>query len=218
MTERYRLVVFDWDGTLADSAAIIAESIQEACRDLGLEVPDESSAKYVIGLGLADAVAHVAPGIAPAARRELAERYRSHYLARDPNIRLFAGVTELLDLLAARGAWLAVATGKSRVGLARALEQSGLGGRFLATRCADEGLPKPHPDMLLHLIEHLGVAAAETVMIGDTTHDVQMAHNAGVAGVAVSWGAHPVAALRELEPQACLHSVHELRQWLEARL
>ena len=216
MTERLRLVVFDWDGTLADSAAIIAESIQESCRDLGLAVPDETSAKYVIGLGLQDAVAHVAPGIPPSQQRALAERYRQHYLARDPNIRLFAGAIELLDMLQARGAWLAVATGKSRVGLARALDQTGLAARFQATRCADEGFSKPHPEMLLYLLDRLGVAPAEALMVGDTTHDMQLAHNAGVRGLAVSWVAHPQAALQELAPTACFAAMTELHHWLAA--
>lgn len=215
MTERLRLVVFDWDGTLADSAAIIAESIQEACRDLGLEVPDEQRARYVIGLGLLDAVAHVAPGIAPEKRQELAERYRQHYLARDPNIRLFAGVGQLLDMIEARGAWLAVATGKSRLGLDRALLQTGLEKRFHATRCADEGFAKPHPDMLLYLLDRLGVAPEEAVMVGDTTHDLQLARNAGVRGLAVSWGAHPRTALEELSPDACFGVMPELHSWLE---
>lgn len=215
MPERLRLVVFDWDGTLADSAAIIAESIQEACRDVGLEVPDEQCARYVIGLGLQDAVAHVAPGIAPARQRELAERYRQHYLARDSDIRLFAGVTELLDMLASRGAAMAIATGKSRVGLTRALEQTGLGSRFQATRCADEGLAKPHPDMLLYLLDRLGVTPAEALMVGDTTHDIRLAHNAGVRSAAVAWGAHPRAALLELQPAACFEMMGELHRWLE---
>lgn len=217
-SKHYRLVVFDWDGTLADSAAIIAESIQEACRDLDLAVPDETRAKYVIGLGLKDAVNHVAPGLPAEKQLQLAERYRQHYLARDPDIRLFSGAAELLDMLEASGAWLAVATGKSRVGLERALEQTALQKRFHATRCADEGFPKPHPDMLLHLLDRLGVEAADALMIGDTSHDLEMARNAGVDALGVSWGAHPVEALEALAPRACLHKMADLHAWLALRV
>jgi len=216
--KRYRLVVFDWDGTLADSAAIIAKSIQEACRDLDLPVPDEGRAKYVIGLGLHDAVNHVAPGLPRELQLRMAERYRQHYLARDPDIRLFQGAAELLEMLEARGAWLAVATGKSRAGLDRALAQSGQGARFHATRCADEGFPKPHPDMLLHLLDRLGVEAGDAIMIGDTSHDLEMARNAGVDGLGVAWGAHPAEALEALAPRALVRSLPELHQWLAARV
>src|SRR5215471_20067844 len=125
---RFRLLVFDWDGTLADSTAIIAGAIQQACMDLGLPVPDDVAARYVIGLGLADAMRHVAPTLPIAEHPRLSERYRHHYLARDPEIPLFAGAREMLDELDARGFLLAIATGKSRVGLARALTQQGLEG------------------------------------------------------------------------------------------
>lgn len=218
VTSRYHLVVFDWDGTLADSAAIIAQSIQEACRDLDLAVPDDTRAKYVIGLGLRDAVDFVAPGLPTAMQLQLAERYRQNYLARDPKIRLFAGAEELLDMLEASGAWLAVATGKSRAGLDRALAQTAQQRRFHATRCADEGFSKPHPDMLLYLLDRLGVEARHALMIGDTSHDLEMARNAGVDAVGVSWGAHPAAALEALTPAACLHQMADLYAWLEARV
>src|SRR3954471_20815536 len=150
---RFRLIVFDWDGTLVDSTALIASAIQHACRDIGEPVPEDVVARHVIGLGLSDALAHVAPGLPQERHRDLALRYRHHYLARDPEIPLFDGVREMLDELDARGLLLAVATGKSRVGLDRALAQHGLAHRFIASRCADEGRPKPDPDMLLHLMD-----------------------------------------------------------------
>ena len=211
---RYRLVVFDWDGTLVDSAAIIVEAIQRACGDLGLAVPDDAAARYVIGLGLHDALRHVAPSLAENDYPQLSARYRVHYLGRDPEIPLFPGVARMLDSLAERGHMIAVATGKSRRGLDRALEQNGIGHRFIATRCADEGAPKPDPDMLLHLMERLGVLPSETLMIGDTTHDLMLAWNARVDAVAVAYGAHPRSALAEETALAIVDSVDELDRWL----
>jgi phosphoglycolate phosphatase len=211
---RFRFVVFDWDGTLADSTGLIASAIQAACRDVGEPVPDDTTARFVIGLGLADMMRHIAPGLPPGRHHELTARYRHYFLGGDAAIPLFAGVPDLLDELDAAGCLLGVATGKSRAGLKRAFEQLGIGGRFVATRCADEGFPKPHPDMLLHLMERVGVEPGETLMIGDTTHDIELAHNAGVAAVAVSYGAHQVAELARLGPLAMVNSVTELRRWL----
>jgi phosphoglycolate phosphatase len=213
---RFDLVVFDWDGTLADSTSIIAAALQSACRDLGEPVPGDVDARFVIGLGLADALARVAPGLAVERHPELSARYRHHYLARDPEIPLFEGARELLDELALAGYFLAVATGKTRVGLDRALAANVLAGRFHATRCADEGRPKPHPDMLLHLIERLRVTPVRTLMIGDTTHDLEVARAAGAASVAVAYGAHETEGLAAAGPLAIVHSIRELREWLSA--
>jgi len=213
---RYRLIVFDWDGTLADSAAIIVEAIQQACADLGLPVPTDSAARYVIGLGLHDALRHVAPTLAEKDYPQLSARYRVHYLNGDPEIPLFAGAEALLSALNVRGHLLAVATGKSRRGLDRALEQAGIGRHFVATRCADEGFPKPNPDMLLHLMDSVGAAPDETLMIGDTTHDLMLAANAGVDAVGVAYGAHPGPALAAERNRAIVGSVDELAQWLGA--
>ncbi len=211
---RFRFVVFDWDGTLVDSTAIIASSLRRACHDIGEPVPDDAMARYVIGLGLADVLRHVAPGLPRERQRDLAERYRFHYLSRDPDIPLFAGVREMLDELEAAGCLLAIATGKTRAGLDRALAQQGVAHRFVATRCADESPPKPHPGMLLHLMERVGVDPEATLMIGDTTHDLELARNAGVAALAVTYGAHESAGLAHFGPLATLHSTAELRQWL----
>ncbi len=211
---RYRLFVFDWDGTLADSTAIIAASIQSACRDIGYPEPDDRAARHVIGLGLGDAIRHVAPTLAQADIRLLAERYRHHYLAREPEITLFGGVVEMLDELCTAGHLLGIATGKTRKGLDRALTSAGLAARFQATRCADEGAPKPHPEMLLYLMSSLDVGPQETLMIGDTTHDVELARNAGVAAIAVAYGAHEAADLAVASPLAVVASVGELRERL----
>jgi len=213
-TPRFRFIVFDWDGTLADSASLIAASIQAACRDIGEPVPDEATARYVIGLGLADMLRHIAPGLVPVRQRELTERYRHHFLAADGSIPLFEGVHEMLGELEADGRLLGIATGKSRVGLKRAFSQQGIGHRFVATRCADEGFPKPHPEMLLELMARVGAEPQETVMIGDTTHDIELARNAGVAAIAVTYGAHPSSGLAPLGPLALVDSVADLRQWL----
>jgi len=173
---RFRFVVFDWDGTLADSTTLIADSLRNACRDLGIPVPSVVDAQFVIGLS--DALSFVAPELPRERYPDLAARYRHHYLARDEDIELYPGVREMLTELEAAGVLLGVATGKSRSGLDRALAQQRIGAHFLATRCADEGFAKPHPDMLLHLMERVGALPHETLMIGDTTHDLQMASNA----------------------------------------
>jgi phosphoglycolate phosphatase len=211
---RYELLVFDWDGTLIDSAGAIVWCIQSACRDLGLPVPDDARASHVIGLGLQDALAYAIPGLAPAEYGRVVERYRYHFLARDPQIPLFPGTETMLAGLRERGHVLAIATGKSRAGLARALDSTGLKLLFAASRCADQCTPKPAPDMLLELMAELGTNDANTLMIGDTVHDLQMAVHAGVPAVAVSYGAHAKADLDALAPRACLDSIDELTQWL----
>jgi len=212
--QRFDLIVFDWDGTLMDSTPAITRSIQLACRDLGLPVPDDAHASHVIGLGLRDALEYAVPTLDPADYGKLAERYRFHYLSRDAQLVLFPGVREMLDALRGENYLLAVATGKSRIGLQRALEATGLTGVFDNTRCADETFSKPHPAMLLELTQDLGMELERTLMIGDTTHDLQMAANAGAAGVAVTYGAHPADVLHTLEPLYCAQSVPDLHRWL----
>jgi phosphoglycolate phosphatase len=212
---RYSLLVFDWDGTLIDSADAIVSAIQSACRDLGLPVPDEARASHVIGLGLQDALAHAIPGLAPSDYGRVVERYRHHFLARDSQIPLFPGAEAMLSGLRDSGHLLAIATGKSRAGLARALDNTGLRPLFDSTRCADQCAPKPAPDMLLELMEELGTSEADTLMIGDTAHDLQMAAHAGVKAVAVSYGAHPKADLAAMTPLACLDSIDALTRWLK---
>lgn len=216
MPNRFELVVFDWDGTLMDSAAAIAESIQEACSDLGLPVPDEERARYVIGLGLHDALAHVAPDLDIADYPRMIDRYRLHFLRRDGGTRLFAGARELLEELRESGHLLGVATGKSRRGLDRALAQCGLAGHFDMTRCADEGHAKPHPEMLQTIIDGLATTPAKTLMVGDTTHDLEMARAAGAAALALAHGAHGREPLLEAAPLALLDDLDALRRWMRA--
>ena len=215
MGSRFDLLVFDWDGTLMDSAAAIVASLQAACGDLGLPVPAEDQARYIIGLGLNDAMAHILPGVDTAHYPRVAERYRHHFLLRDGGTTLFPGIADVIVGLHKTGFQLAVATGKSRRGLARALAATGLESYFHATRCADEGYSKPHPGMLQALMEEIGATSDRTLMIGDTSHDLEMARAAGTASLAVSYGAHTAASLVECGPLACVHSVEELRTWLE---
>lgn len=210
----YELLIFDWDGTLMDSTALIALALQQACRDLGLDVPDDTAAKFVIGLGLADTMRHIAPRLDAEGQRLLAERFRVHYLAGEQEIPLYAGVPEMLEDLAARGRRLGIATGKARRGLDRVLETTGLARHFEITRCADEGFSKPHPGMLLHIFDAAGVAPAKALMIGDTTHDLELAANAGCDALAVCYGAHPEPALRSKAARDYLPSVKALHQWL----
>jgi phosphoglycolate phosphatase len=211
---RYSLIVFDWDGTLIDSASAIVECIQQAARDLGLDVPDRERASHVIGLGLRDSLRHAVPGLPQERTMQFVASYRREFLAREDRMQLFPGVLEMLDALRRRGHALAVATGKSRQGLERALDASGLREYFTASRCGDESEPKPHPAMLHALMRELQAAPAQALMIGDTSHDLRMAAAAGVDALAVCYGAHAEDDLRALQPRACLASVPELRQWL----
>ncbi|MRD72866.1 HAD-IA family hydrolase [Rhodocyclus tenuis] len=216
MAKRFDLIVFDWDGTLLDSAGAIVEAIQAACRDLDVPEPPEARARHVIGLGLYDALRYAAPDLPEGRYPQMVERYRHHYLAGDHALKLFAGAAELVNELAQQDFLLAVATGKSRQGLDRALRASALAHRFVATRCADECHSKPHPQMLEELMDELAVSPERTLMVGDTTHDMQMAKNAGVAGLAVAYGAHPAETLDALAPLARVDSVAELTTWLRA--
>lgn len=216
MPKRFELLVFDWDGTLMDSSAAIVASVQAACGDLELPVPSDENARFIIGLGLHDALAHILPELDPAQYPRVAERYRYHFLLRDGDTGLFPGVAETLKELRAAGFMLAVATGKSRPALERALETTGLAPCFHATRCGDQGFTKPHPGMLEELMALLGVAPGRTLMIGDTTHDMAMAQSAGVARLAATHGAHPKRDLLAFEPIACVDGIAELRAWLFA--
>ena len=214
MAKRFELLVFDWDGTILDSTRAIVTSMQAACRDLGLPPPSDERARQVIGLGLGEALQVAAPDLDEASYPQMAERYRHHYLSSDQDLSLFAGIPELLAELQAAGFCLAVATGKSRRGLNRALAHSGLGEFFTASRCADECFSKPHPQMLFELMDELLFPPEQALMIGDTTHDLQMAKNAGIAGLGVNYGAHTPAQLSTLSPLVLVNNVAELSAWL----
>jgi phosphoglycolate phosphatase len=210
----YKLLVFDWDGTIIDSASTIAECIRDAARDLGLEVPERERASHVIGLGLHDALRIAVPGLPANRFPEFVESYRRHFLERKDRMQLFEGMRELLDALS-KSHLLAIATGKSRRGLDRDLDYHGLKALFVASRCADETNPKPHPAMLLELMRALDVTEKQTLMIGDTSHDMDMARAADVDSVAVTYGAHPEAGLRACLPLHCVADVPALARWLK---
>jgi phosphoglycolate phosphatase len=210
----YKLLVFDWDGTIIDSASTITECIRDASRELGLEVPERERASHVIGLGLHDAMRIAVPGLPAQRYPEFVESYRRHFLERKDAMQLFDGMRPLLEGLSKKHV-LAIATGKSRRGLDRDLDFHQLRPLFMASRCADETNPKPHPAMLLELMEELEVAAEQALMIGDTSHDLEMARAAGVDALAVTYGAHPEAGLRACAPLQCIPDVGSLETWLK---
>ena len=212
----FDLIVFDWDGTLMDSAGAIVVAIQKACRDLDLPPPTDAAVREVIGLELAQALRQAVPTMPVQQMQQLAERYRFHYLGNDHELRLFANVRPMLEALTQAGKKLAVATGKSRVGLARAMRHSDTGRFFLTERTADECPSNPHPQMLLDIMDELQTPPERTLMVGDTTHDLELAHNAGVRALGVAFGAHPKAALQGAPHLAVLDTPQALQDWFFA--
>jgi phosphoglycolate phosphatase len=215
----FQLIVFDWDGTLMDSEAKIVACIQAAFEDVGEPAPTLEAARNIIGLGLDDAMAELWPQAGPDQWRRVGDRYRYYFLGGDQTpSTLFPGARELVDWLLDEGYLLAVATGKSRRGLDISLEATGLADRFHATRCADETFSKPHPEMLLQIMDELGVVGTDTLMVGDTEYDMQMASNAGARALAVCYGVHDRERLLMQGPLGCLETLAELRPWLEGSL
>ncbi len=211
---QFDLIAFDWDGTLFDSTAIIVRCIQQAVADVGGAIPSDRDAAFVIGMGLMEALAYAAPDVPRERYAELGAAYRRHYVNHQDDLSLFDGVLPMLADLRAREHRLVVATGKSRRGLDDVLHTVQLSGVFDGSRTADETAGKPHPRMLHELMEEFGTPAQRTLMIGDTTHDLQMALNAGCPSVAVSYGAHLPDGFEALQPLAIVHSVQELHRWL----
>lgn len=211
---RYDLIAFDWDGTLFDSTRIIVRCIQNAVADVGGQRPSEDTAAYVIGMSLSQALAHAAPDVPVRLHAQLGQRYRHHYALHQRDISLFQGVMPMLADLKQRQHFLAVATGKTRRGLDEVLQDVALRDLFDASRTADETAGKPDPTMLHELMRELGVAPERTLMIGDTTHDLQMAVHAGCDSVGVSYGAHDPAGFAALQPRFVAHQVAHLHDWL----
>ena len=214
----YDLIIFDWDGTLMDSAAHIVEAIQTASRDAGLPVPSVETARHVIGLGLSEAIAAVAPDLKQGDYEAFIERYRHHFFTTAMHRqRLFEGVEELLTELQAARYWLAIATGKGRRGLDIALQDTGLQRFFLTSRTADETVSKPDPRMLIEILDEVGVERERALMVGDTSYDLEMAARAEVASVGVSGGAHAAHHLEPHAPLVILDDIRELSRGLASR-
>ncbi len=217
MIERFDLLVFDWDGTLMDSEARITSCLRAAATDTGLPARSDEALREVIGLGLREALSHLFENIDEPTLQQLTAAYRQHFLYDNPTpSALFPGAADMIRHLHAQGFRLAIATGKARQGLDRVLAETGLGDYFHASRCADETGSKPHPRMLLEIMQQLGIAPERTLMVGDTEFDLAMAANAGVAGVAVGYGVHAVSRLLAMQPLTCVGNIAELAAWLES--
>ncbi len=213
---KFKLLVFDWDGTLMDSQGRIVNSFQAAIADLQLEYRNVNQIRTIIGLGLEEGIIALFPTLAQSPRLLLAKHYYDYFWsAAALPTPLFSGIAEMLQTLHATGYWLAVATGKSRLGLNRSLNDTGLQSLFLSSRCAEETSSKPHPQMLQEIMAELEVSNSETLMVGDTDYDLQMANNAGVASVAVSYGMHEKDRLLKCRPLVCLDDLSELPVWLQ---
>jgi len=207
----YQLVIFDWDGTVMDSTGRIIACMHQAGADLCLPVLEDDAVREIIGLGLPEALRTLYPGIGDRDPERMRERYAVHFVAAEASpSRLYPGARETLAALRAAGLRLAVATGKSRKGLDRVWASSGLGDSFDASRCADETHSKPHPAMVTELLTELGVAPERALVVGDTSFDLQMARDAGVDRVAVSYGAHPVDRLMNFHPLAVIDALPQL--------
>lgn len=205
------LVIFDWDGTLMDSAAHIVDSLQAAARDLMQPVPAAEDCRHIIGLALPIAIRQLFPEADDEVRELLRQRYAWHFVAgSEEKSALFPGALALLEQLLNENRMLAIATGKTRIGLDRVLAQTGLAGYFVITRCADESASKPDPLMLSQILAHTGKRVRDAVMIGDTSYDLAMAKALGMPRIGVSYGAHAVELLLPHEPDVIVDHVSEL--------
>jgi phosphoglycolate phosphatase len=213
----YKLIIFDWDGTLMDSQARIIACLDESARDLSLDSLTDAQYKHVIGLGLKEAIAQLFPQLEPSQIQHFADRYRYHFVtANDTPTGLFADVRHMLQQLIEKGFMLAIATGKARRGLDRVLDETRLNDCFHGSRCADETRSKPHPQMLEELLDEFGVLSDEAIMVGDTEYDMLMARTINMDALAVSYGVHDKHSLLKHEPVSCIDSIPELRDWLLA--
>ena len=213
--KKFQLLVFDWDGTLADSEACIIEAMQLATAEAELPRCDDTKIRDVIGLSLENAIETLFPDAETAVRNSVADRYREFYFSTSTSsVPVFEGVVETLEKLNQENYFLAVATGKSRRGLDRSLIETGLDEYFHTTRCADETISKPHPQMLLEIIDFFGLKAADSLMVGDSEYDLQMANNAGTESVAVSYGVHDAERLQQCAPLGVIHHITELSGYL----
>ena len=213
--KKFQLLVFDWDGTLADSEACIIDAMQLASTEAELPKRDDAQIREVIGLSLDVAIETLFPEAEITLRNSVADRYREHYFSTSTSaVPVFEGVVEILEKLNQENYFLAVATGKSRRGLDRSLSETGLDKYFHITRCADETISKPNPQMLIEIIDYFGLQAEDALMVGDSEYDLQMANNAGAESIAVSYGVHNAERLQQSEPLAIIHNITELSDYL----
>ncbi|MDH2435188.1 HAD-IA family hydrolase [Pokkaliibacter sp. MBI-7] len=211
----YKLIIFDWDGTLIDSAQRITQCMLRAAKDAGLAQPSASQIRELIGLGLPEMVEALFPGISPQSNQYFRTIYSHHFFDADQQPSpTFPHVRETLTALREASYSLAVATGKSRRGLDRGMQNTGLGEYFSASRCADETASKPHPQMLFELLEHYGVQASDALLVGDTSFDLQMAQAAGIDSTAVLYGVHGAERLEPFAPKAFFTSIRDIVHWL----
>lgn len=217
MSRPYQLLIFDWDGTLMDSAGRIVSAMQGAARLAGQPVPEARAILDVMGLSMSIVYDLLFPGMTGEARAHYNEIYRHQYVVADTTpTPLFEGAERVLTDLREAGYRLAIATGKARPGLTRALGETGVGEFFCASRCADEAASKPDPAMINELLDETGTAPESALMIGDSVHDMAMAANAGVHGLAATYGAQLHARLAEQFPVDFLHDIRHLPQWLSS--
>ena len=211
----YQLVIFDWDGTIMDSAQKIANCIKASARDVGVDEPSDHQAKSIIGLGLTEAMTVLFSSATDSQVKQIVEAYKYHFVKGDVTEQgLFDGVEQGLQSLEDAGAVLAVATGKSRAGLDRIFAETGLKKHFIVSRCADETRSKPHPQMLNEILDFTAIDASKAVMVGDTTYDLDMAKNANVHGLGAGYGVHSESMLLESNAVSVQHSFKQVINWL----
>lgn len=211
----FKVVIFDWDGTVVDSVEHIADSLHQAATELGFPAREREAYRDIIGLGIIEALEALYPGLNRDEIQAIREGYGRYFFSRKTTpMTVFQGMTELLADLRADGRGCAVATGKSRKGLDVALGSSGLAERFHITRCADETRSKPDPLMLEEIVDHFGIAPSDAVMIGDTRYDLDMARRIGMPSLGVEWGVHDREELGRYGPLGVAATVTELRSLL----
>lgn len=212
----YKLIIFDWDGTLMDSVSKIVACMQAASRDASVSVPSVAAVKNIIGLGLSEAIYELHPNIPNKYLTLIEDRYRHHFVHQDDTESpLFPGVADVLKKLSVQGYTLSVATGKSRRGLDRVLHELDMHDLFAISRCADETDPKPHPAMVNEILKETGIRPNQALVVGDTEYDMAMAQSAHVDRIAVSYGAHSVERLKSYNPVLMIDGIEEILPWLE---
>jgi phosphoglycolate phosphatase len=215
MKNRFDLIIFDWDGTLIDSINWIVRCLQQSAERCNCKIPNAQAARNVIGLSIDNALQNLFPEADEPTREQLRRCYSREYSSWQIGRHdLFSGVYEMLVQLKEAGYHLAVATGKTRSGLAQALQATGTEDLFCVTRSADETASKPDPKMIVEILRHVDAANERTLMVGDSIHDLQMAKNARISAIAVACGAHPETILQQHQPLACLRQPTELLNFI----